>query len=186
MEGNISDILKHCNKWHSLGVKTYICKVEKVFGIRKLYKDSIEFSPEFIEFPEKIPTGYNFLGVSLRESGLMCLDIEGTPGSLSDFLAILEEKSIKIDDFLVETTLNSGIHMYFKAPPKKVNRNVYAIKYNRINFDILFNGKSFSVPSQYGGKSYKFINKSIFDVNSLEDIQEFPASLNFLLKIRDK
>jgi hypothetical protein len=180
---NIPEILRHCDKWNSLGVETYVCKVDHIFGIRKLYRDSIRFSPGITENDVE---GYNFLGVSLRDSGIMCLDVEGNKGSLDEFMEILDKKSLKIEDFLAESTMNGGIHIYFKAPNRKLNRNVYAIKHGNINFDVLFSGKSFSAPSKYNNLEYRFINKSVFDINSIDEIQEFPRELNFLLKIRDK
>jgi hypothetical protein len=180
---NIPEILRHCAKWNSIGVETYICKVDHIFGIRKLYRDSIRFSPDITENDVK---DYNFLGISLKDSGIMCLDIEGTKGSLDEFMKILEKKSLKIDDFLAESTMNGGIHIYFKAPNRRINRNVYAIKHGNINFDVLFSGKSFSAPSKYKDLEYRFINKSVFDLDSIDEIQEFPTELNFLLKIRDK
>ena len=186
MSENRSQILKHCIKWHFLGVETRICKVEKVMGIRKFHKDSIKFSMKIGINPEIIPEGYNFLGVCLGDSGIMCLDIEGTPGSLDDFYRILEEKSLKISDFFVESTMNGGIHIYFRIPDGIKKRNLYARTHKRIDFDVLFRGKSFSVPSRYGDKSYSFINKSLYDLNSIMDIPEFPQELYFLIQKGDK
>lgn len=186
MSDNISDILRHCVKWYSLGAETRICKVEKVMGIRKFHKNSIKFSPKIGANPGKIPEGYNFLGVSLRDSGLMCLDIEGTPGSLENFMDILEKKSLRINDFLTESTMGGGIHIYFRVPKGIKTKNMYARKHENIDFDVLFNGKSFSVPSKYVDKSYIFLNRSVFDLNSIMDIQEFPEELYFLIKEGDK
>jgi len=151
-------------------------------GIRKFHKDSIKFSTKIGVIPE----GYNFLGVCLGDSGIMCLDIEGTPGSLDDFYRILEEKSLKISDFFVESTMNGGIHIYFRIPDGIKKRNLYARTHKRIDFDVLFRGKSFSVPSRYGDKSYSFINKSLYDLNSIMDIPEFPQELYFLIQKGDK
>ncbi len=181
---HLQEIIAHCNKWHSLGVKTYLCKIEAVYGIRKFYKKSLEFHPQIINDLEKNNHGYNFLGVSLKDSGFICLDIEGTPGSLEDFNKMLEEKSLKMSDFFVEKTMNEGVHIYFRTPAIIKRRNMYAMRYGRINFDFLFNGKAFSAPSKYKDRSYSFINKSVFDLNSINDIPEMPQELSFLLDIK--
>jgi len=169
-----TDILKYCNKWNQLGIKTFICKVDKIFGIKKLHKNSIEFNNDIDQLPE----GYNFLGVKLGESGLMCLDVEGTNGSIQEFNRIIENSGLKIDDFFIEKTLNDGLHIYFRFN-KKI-KNQYGLKHGDMNFDLLFNGKSFSAPSKYQNKNYVFINKSVFDLDSINDIPEFPEKLIFL------
>ena len=183
---NISEIIRHCVKWHTLGIETKICKVEKVMGIRKFHKNSIKFSQEIGADLEKIPHDYNFLGVSLKDSGLMCLDIEATPGSLEDFNEILREKSLKMENFFAECTMNGGFHLYFRVPKGINYRNIYNKRCKRVNFDVLFNGKSFSAPSKYDDRTYCFINKTVFDLNSIMDIPEFPNDLYFLLQIEDK
>lgn len=171
-----SEILKYCNKWNQLGIKTFICKVDKIFGIKKLHKNSIEFNHEIKQLPDE----YNFLGVKLGESGLMCLDIEGTNGSVNEFSRIIEREGLKMSDLFMEKTLNHGLHVYFRFD-KKI-KNQYGLKYGDMNFDLLFSGKSFSAPSRFENKNYTFINKSIFDLRSLNDIPEFPKELVFLLQ----
>lgn len=186
MRDNISEILRHCIKWYGLGIETKICKIEKELGIRKLHKDSVYFSVDTAEnFREKYKD-YNFLGICLKDSGIMCLDIEGTPHSVDEFMGILEENSLKIKDFLVETTMNGGLHLYFRVPKGWKMRNIYASKHGNINFDVLFNGKSFTSPSEFMGKSYKFLGRSVFDLNSIGDIPEFPEELYFLIQNMDK
>jgi len=186
MRDNISDILRHCIKWYALGIETKVCKIEGEFGIRKLHKNSVRFSIETARnFKEKY-NEYNFLGICLRNSGLMCLDIEGTPHSVEEFMSILEEKSLKIDDFLVESTMNGGLHLYFRVPKDWKIRNLYARKHGNINFDVLFHGKSFTSPSEFRDKSYRFVGRSVFDLNSIVDIKEFPEELYFLIENMDK
>ena len=116
----------------------------------------------------------------------MCLDIEGTPRSVEEFMEILEKNSLKIKDFLVETTMNGGLHLYFRVPKGWKMRNIYASKHGNINFDVLFNGKSFTSPSEFMGKSYKFLGRSVFALNSIGDIPEFPEELYFLIRNMDK
>jgi hypothetical protein len=186
MKDNISEILRHCVKWYTLGIETRICKIEKEFGIRKLHKNSVKFSMEIADNFRETHPGYNFLGVCLNESGLMCLDIEGTPHSVEEFMGILEEKSLKIEDYLVETTMNGGLHLYFRVPKGVKTRNIYACSHGNINFDVLFRGKSFTSPSEFMCKSYKFLGRSVFDLNSIMDIKELPGELYFLIKNMDK
>jgi hypothetical protein len=82
--------------------------------------------------------------------------------------------------------MNGGLHLYFGVPKGWKIRNIYASRHGNINFDALFSGKSFSSPSKFNGKSYKFLKKSVFDLNSIMDIPEFPEELYFLIENTDK
>ena len=180
------DILEYCLKWHSLGVETYLCKIDGIYGIKKLHKNPIKFDPLIHETKKQIPRDYNFLGISLKNSGIMCLDVEGTKGSVNAFVKILQDNSLKIEDFLVETTLHNGYHLYFKTPKNINYKNIYGLKIGDLQYDLLFTGKAFSSPSSYNNIEYRFINKSVLDINSLDDIQDLPDCLFFLLNNRDK
>ena len=171
---NIQNIIRYSKAWEGIGIETVVCNVEKLFGIKKLYRKSVRIT-------EEIQGPYNFLGVILTNSPIMCLDIEGDPGSVEEFMKILTENSIDLNDLLYETTLNNGLHLYFRIDPSIKGRNQYKKIYNDLHFDVLFTGKSFTAPSEFNHKKYSELNRSIFNIESIYDIPEFPESLIFLI-----
>lgn len=181
MGHQISEILRYSREWRRIGIETCLCNVEKVWGIRKLHRFSIKITEELEKNPQKIPEGTNFLGVILSKSPIMCLDIENEGESIEEFYRIMEDSSIKIDDLFGEISLNGGIHLYFRIPDEKKVKNQYKKSYKNLNYDLLFSGKCFTAPSVFNNKRYDVLNKSIFDINSIEEIPYFPESLNFLL-----
>lgn len=182
MREQIIEILRYSKEWNRIGVENSICKVDKLMGKLKLHKNPIKITEEIHQNPGIIPDGYNFLGINLKNSGLMCLDIEGNEGSVEEFMSILEEKSIKIEDFLGESTMNGGLHLYFRVPKGNIGKNIYGGQYGNVCFDVIYSGKSFTVPSTYRDKLYSPLGRSIFDVESIDQIQEFPSDLYFLIQ----
>ena len=170
----ISNIIRYSKAWECIGIETVACNVEKIFGIKKLYRRSDKIT-------EQIQGPYNFLGVILTNSPIMCLDIEGDPGSVDEFMRILTENSIDIKGLLYETTLNNGLHLYFRIDPSIKGRNQYKKIHEDLHFDVLFTGKSFTAPSEFNNKRYSDLNRSIFNIKSLYDIPEFPEKLKFLI-----
>lgn len=181
MNQQISEILRYSREWRRIGIETCLCNVEKIWGIRKLHKFSIKITDELDKNPQKIPEGTNFLGVILTKSPIMCLDIENEGESIGEFYRIMEDSSIKIDDLFGEITLNRGIHLYFRIPDVRKGKNQYKKSYKNLNYDLLFTGKSFTVPSIFNDSKYDLFSRSIFDMNSIDDIPNFPESLDFLL-----
>lgn len=171
---NIQNIIRYSKAWEGIGIETAACNVEKIFGIKKLYRKSVRIT-------EEIQGTYNFLGIILTNSPIMCLDIEGDPGSVDEFMRILTENSIDIKDLLYETTLNNGLHLYFRIDPSIKGRNQYKKIHKDLHFDVLFTGKSFTSPSEFNNKRYSDLNRSIFNIKSLYDIPEFPEKLKFLI-----
>jgi len=181
MENEISEILRYSRGWEKIGIGTCICRVEKMMGIRKLHRFSLKISDEIHQNPEKILKGSNFLGVILSGSPIMCLDIENEGKSIEEFHRILDKNSVKMSDLFGETTLNGGIHLYFRIPIDKKQRNQYKQVNKNVHFDLLFNGKSFTVPSFFNEKKYNLFDRSIFDLKSIEEIPEFPEFLSFMI-----
>lgn len=139
-------ILSQASKWREIGVFTIACKVDLEWGIRKLHKNSIKITDDILQNHDLLPDSYNFLALDLDNSDLMCLDIEGNPGSVEGFLEILESKSINLDHFIVEKTLNNGLHIYFKNSKDKRKENIFAMELKTIKFDVLYRGKAFTFP----------------------------------------
>ena len=181
MEDQISEILRYSKEWRRIGIETCICNVEKIMGIRKLHRFSIKITDELEKNPQRIPTGINFLGVILSKSPIMCLDIENEGESIEQFHQIIIDNGIKMGDMFGERSLNGGIHLYFRIPIDNRGRNQYKKSYKNLNYDLLFTGKCFTVHSFFKDKRYERFNRSIFDINSINDIPHFPESLNFLL-----
>jgi hypothetical protein len=147
-------ILTQASKWREVGVFTYACKVDLEWGIRKTHRNSIKITDDLLSNPSLLPEDYNFLALDLENSEIVCLDIEGNPGSVEDFMEVLEEKSIDLSDFLVEKTLNNGLHIYFRYSKVRRMENIFAMELKRIKFDVLCRGKVFTFPSYLGKKRY--------------------------------
>lgn len=167
-------ILSQASKWREVGVFTVACKVDLECGIRKLHKNSIKITDNIIGNPELLPNSYNFLALDLENSNLMCLDIEGNPGSVECFLEILKSKSINLENFIVEKTLNNGLHIYFKNSKDKRKENIFAMELKTIKFDVLYRGKAFTFPSILGEKKYipMFNMSELSDRSKIVDIPE--------------
>jgi len=174
-------ILKTSKKWNDLGIETKASNVEKTFGKLKLYRSSTRISQEIYENPDLLPDDHNFLSVILTNSPIMCLDIEGNEGSVEDFMKILGENGLKIEDFLVESTLNGGLHLYFRRHDIIKRGNIYGKTHGEICFDVIFRGKSFTHPSFLNDRSYRFIGRSIFDIHDIDEIPRYPEELLFML-----
>lgn len=181
MGNEISEILRYSRGWGKIGIHTCICRVEKIMGIRKFHRFSVKITDEIHQNPEKIPEGSNFLGVILSGSPIMCLDIENEYESIEEFHRILDKNSVKMSDLFGETTMNGGLHLYFRIPMDKKSKNQYKKVNKNVHFDLLFNGKSFTVPSFFNEKKYTTFDRSIFDLESIEEIPEFPEFLSFML-----
>jgi len=167
-------ILEQASKWREIGVYTYACKVDLEWGIRKLHKNSIKITDAVFSNPALLPEDYNFLALDLENSEIVCLDIEGNPGSVEDFMDFIEEKSINLSDFLVEKTLNNGLHIYFRYNKVRRRENIFAMELKRIRFDVLCRGKAFTFPSYLGKKRYipMFNMEGKFDIDKIVDIPE--------------
>jgi len=89
-------------------------------------------------------------------------------------MGFLEEKSINLSDFLVEKTLNNGLHIYFRHNKVRRRENIFAMELKRIRFDVLCRGKAFTFPSYLGKKKYipMFNMEGKFDSDKIVDIPE--------------
>lgn len=118
--------------------------------------------------------GPNFIAILIRDTDLMCLDIDPvTPYSVTNFYSLLKNKGINPDSLLMEKSLNGGLHIYFRLCGRKI-RNTHFLEYNGIHFDILTNLRVFTSPSSFGNKKYEWINEGIRSINSFDEIQEIP------------
>jgi hypothetical protein len=171
-------ILNYAKEWKRIGIEAKACKIDKLFGVKKLYKGSIKITDDCTE---ELLEECNFLGIELTNSPIICLDVEGDAGSVDEFMKILDVNYINIQDLLYETTLNNGLHLYFRLDRSLKKRNQYKKIHNNLHFDVLYTGKSFTAPSRFNDKKYSELNKSIYNIKSIYDIPEFPESLNFLL-----
>jgi len=174
-------LLEVAKKWDSLGCYTIACKVDREYGILKLHKNSLPITQEILNGEEKIPDDYNFLALDLKKSGIICLDIENNPGSVSEFCDFLEKNGRKITDFFYETSLNNGIHVYFRNDYQRFERNIYNSRKNHIVFDVLRTGKAFLHPSKLGDKKYLAQDISIYTISTINEIEYIPKFIeNFI------
>lgn len=172
-------ILLQASKWREAGVSTYACKVELGREFRPFQRNFIEITDQILENPTLFSENYNFLAIDLENSELACLDIEGSPGSVNDFMSILEEKSINIEDLIVEKTPNNGLHIYFRHIKDKKRENIFSMELKRIKFDVLYKGKVFTFPSCVGEKRYDPMFNIEFNIDK-DKIVDMPSAIQVL------
>jgi hypothetical protein len=175
-------MVEHARKWTQLGIETLALRVAGQHGSKKLIGGIMNLNPEILADPNGIPDGFNFLGIKLRNSGLLCLDVEGLPGSVEDFNELLGETGVSADSLLVERSLNGGLHVYFQMPQVSV-RTEHFKSHGRIRYDILTDRRVFTAPSFLRGKSYSWIGEKFFELESRSQIPDFPEGLLKLLDI---
>lgn len=170
------EIIHFANKWNSIGISTVSLKVEHLLGSKKLFKRIIPITEEVFNNPEILPDDFNFLAVLLKNSGIFCLDVEGIPGSMESFYSLLKDRKIDTESFIMEKTLNGGVHTYFRVPEIPIQtkhlKNMYGI-----HFDVLTNLRSFTAPSKFRSKSYEWIGNNFYNISSIQEFPEFPESL---------
>jgi len=179
------DFIRYSKGWKRIGIDTCVCKVESVLGIKKLYKSTKKITDEIRESSKNLSTDFNFLGVVLTNSSIMCLDIEGNIGSVESFINILTENGLDLKDFFYERTMNGGLHLYFRIIQEEKTKNQYKKNYRGVYFDVLFNGISFTYPSKYLDKSYSKLNKDILFIKSIDEIPYYPEEIKFLIEKSD-
>jgi hypothetical protein len=169
-------ILLQASKWRDAGVSTYACKVELGCGFRPFPRNFIEITQEILENPSIFSENYNFLAIDLENSQLACLDIEGYTSSVNNFMSFLKEKSLNIEDFIVEKTPNNGLHIYFRNSNDRKKQNIFAMELKSIKFDMLYRGKVFTFPSYLGEKTYAPMYNIEGKVNK-DKIVDIPTSI---------
>ena len=172
-------ILLQASKWKDAGVSTYACNVEIGREFRPFQRNFVEITDKIIENPTLFSENYNFLAIDLENSELACLDIEGSPGSVNDFMSILEEKSINIEELIVEKTPNNGLHIYFRNSNDKKRENIFSMELKRIKFDVLYKGKVFTFPSCVGEKRYDPMFNIEFNIDK-DKIVDMPSAIQVL------
>jgi hypothetical protein len=172
----------HARQWISLGIKTTLMRVDKEYGIKKLISKGIKLEEPLLSQPEKIPFDFNFLGIFLRDSGLLCLDIEGVPGSVEEFLELLSKRGIDSKTLIMENTLNQGLHLYFQIGEMQIHTQHYK-KLGGIHYDILTDMRAFTAPSYLADKKYAWRGRGISHLTSVSDFPTFPSELLDFLDI---
>ena len=176
-----NSILDAARKWRSIGVESMALKVEAEHRSKKLFKKTIRLTDQILDSHEDLNDEYNFLGIILQGSGLICLDVEAnTPESVPSFYKLLKDKEIDPESLLMEKSLNGGIHVYFRLGDLEIKTEHFK-GISGINFDILTSLRAFTSPSSFNHKRYEWIGSGMSKINYKEDIQVFPESLYFLL-----
>jgi len=181
---NTNILLDVAKKWNSLGCYTIAYKVDREHGRLKLHRNSLPITQNILNEEEKIPIFYNFLALDLKKSSLVCIDIDNNPYSLSEFYKILGKNSRKISDFFYETSINGGIHIYFRKKNNGIERNIYEGRKNHIIFDVIYTGSVFVYPSEAEGDKYERGEISIFTINTINEIEFMPHFLERFIKNR--
>jgi hypothetical protein len=164
-------------KWKSFGIDSFVMKVEAECGSKKLSKKFVKLDSEILLSPDNMPNDVNFFGIFLDNSGLVCLDIEhAPPGSVQNFFFFLEEVELNPDTFLMENSLNGGLHIFFRSPNLEIETKHF-LEFRGIGFDFLTKGRVFTSPSFFKQKKYQWWNGGIREFESKKEIQIIPSPL---------
>jgi hypothetical protein len=151
-----------------------VLKVCGQLGSKKLIKKSLRLTGEITTEKYEISEDFNFIGILMKDSDLMCLDIDPvTPSSIPNFYLLLNDLGINPNSLLIERSINDGLHVYFRLNGRKVE-HVHFMEYKGIHFDVLTKFRVFTSPSEFGGKRYEWVGGGINTINSLEEIPEVP------------
>lgn len=173
----IDNPIVHFSKmWNSLGLQTMLLKVEHEHGSKKLYRMSKKITETELANPDLISNEFNFLAIFLKDSGLMCLDIESIENSVDKFYSLLETRQVDTSSFVVEKSLNGGLHLYFRIPDMEVKTQHFK-KLEGICYDVLVDGRAFTAPSHFKEKKYNWIGSCFETKTKIEDFPIFPIVL---------
>jgi hypothetical protein len=173
-------IIEYAKRWKAIGINTFSLKIEKEHGSKKLYRKAIKISDEMLVSPDMLHDDFNFLGIFLKNSGIFCLDVESIHNSVDNFYSLLVERGIDPNSFLMEKSLNGGLHAYFRTGDLIIEDKHFNIL-NGIHFDILSNFRAFTSPSTFDDKRYEWIGTCFDNITGLDQIPVFPEELHDLI-----
>lgn len=173
---NDSPIIHFSREWKSLGLEIMILKVELEHGSKKLYKIAKKITESEIANPDLISNEFNFLAIFLKNSGLMCLDIESIENSVDKFYSLLKKRQIDSSSFVMERSLNGGLHIYFRTPNFGIKTQHFK-SIDGIKYDVLVDGRVFTAPSSFNRKKYEWIGSCFESKTKIEDFPIFPVDL---------
>lgn len=175
-------ILEYSEKWKSLGIETFSIKIEAEHRSKKLFRKMIKITDETIKSHDSIPNDFNTLGIILGDSGIFCLDIENIDGSVDNFYSILKKRGIEKESLLIEKSMNSGLHIYFKCGELAI-KNKHFKQLEGVHFDVLTKTRAFTAPSLFNSKRYEWLGDKFNNINTFNDIPSFPLLLSDFLDI---
>ena len=173
-------IIEYAKRWKSIGIDSFSLKVEREHGSKKLYRKSIKISDEMISSPDILSEDFNFLGIFLKDSGIFCLDIESIDNSVNNFYKLLSERGLDPNSFLMEKSLNGGLHAYFRSGGLIIENKHFKFLHG-IHFDVLSTTRAFTSPSVFNDKRYEWIGICFDEITKLEQIPIFPEELQDLI-----
>ena len=173
-------IIEYAKRWKAIGINSFSLKIEKEHGSKKLYKKAIKISDEMLVSPDILPDDFNFLGIFLKDSGIFCLDIESIHNSVNNFYTLLSERGVDPNSFLMEKSLNGGLHAYFRAGDLIIDDKHFKLLHG-IHFDILSNFRAFTSPSAFDDKRYEWIGTHFDTITELDQIPIFPEEIHDLI-----
>ena len=174
-------LINYIQRWQELGVHIGLLKCDKQKGKIKFVNDTLRINPG--DRLDDSWNDYNFLFIELAQSGICCLDIEGTKNSVETFTSRLDILGIPLNSLFYERSLNKGLHIYFRALEGVGKKNHGSLRSGDILFDILNVGRAFTSPSYLGNKKYQWGEINPFTIQSLDDIQEVPLWINDLFNM---
>lgn len=164
-------------KWISLGVPVMGMYLHQISSGLKFASKVEDIDNDILENKEE--PDYNCLALFISDTSLVCLDIANVGQSIPLFHSYLSDNGCTISDFLYETTMNGGLHIFFRDSTFK--KNTFRNLNKGISFDILCQGRVFTEPTTYAGDGYKFGGTTPLELDSLKDIQKMPDFIKALI-----
>ena len=165
-------------KWNSLGIPVMGMYLHQIDENLKFASKAEDWDNNGLsEGQEK---EYNCLALFISDSPIMCLDIDNVGESIEKFNKFMKDNNLDLSNYLYETTVNGGLHIYFLN--EGIKKNSFKNRVNGIHFDVLAQGRVFTSPTTIGEKKYMFGEKSPLQLNSLGQIGKMPNAIRELIK----
>lgn len=181
-----NSLLESAHRWHSLGIQTVLLEIAGEHGSKKLIRKAKKVEENLFHLDSDSLTEFNFLAVMLSGSGLVCIDVDpATPDSVSNFYSWLLASKIQSSDLLMESTLNGGLHLYFRLGDYTIP-TIHFCSWKGICFDLLTDKRIFTSPSSFGPKKYAWLHGGFEKVSKLTDIPSLPSQFFGMLSDHKK
>ncbi len=154
------------NHWKKLGVPIGFGSPLLENNQFKLVKSSVSSADAKVFF------------IDITKSPLFVIDVDNVNQTVERF-DLLARSNGGLDNLVWETSRNGGYHLFFHSEEKR--NNILHKNFGGIYIDVIFKGRIFTSPSEWGGKRYLPGGKSIFSCSSITDLPALPEWIDNLL-----
>jgi hypothetical protein len=116
--------------------------------------------------------------LDITHSPVFVVDVDNIKDTVKKF-EYLSKSNGGLDNLVWERTRNGGYHLFFFSEEK--HHNILHKSFNGLYIDVIFKGRIFTSPSEWGGKKYQHGGKSIFSCSSITDLPALPEWIDNLL-----